>query len=165
MSLKKSKMLKNHPVRNVKLPVRTFEHAWLLCRQKKYPEIKAFLRYWDFRKSHVFGPFRGCGVPGVNLAEPANRTFKPPQKLSLVEAAKYDVATLMWQETQIDLFERNLLKCSGCGPSKGVRDSKKHARQMKVAADFEDWVCQWPTAWDFAFLSPFQLLWLQSVKK
>ena len=43
---------------------------------------------------------------------------------------------MMWQETQIDLFERNLLKCSGRGPSKGVRDSKEHAHQMKVAADF-----------------------------
>ena len=43
---------------------------------------------------------------------------------------------MMWQETQIDLFERNLLKCSGRGPSKGVRDSKERARQMKVAADF-----------------------------
>ena len=43
---------------------------------------------------------------------------------------------MMLQETLIDLFERNLLKCSGCGPSKGVRDSKEHARQMKVAADF-----------------------------
>ena len=103
---------------------------------EKYSEIKAFLKYWDFRKSHVFGPFRGYGVPGVNLSEPANQTFKPPQKLSLIEAAKYDVATMMWQETQIDLFERNLLKYSGRGPSKGVRDSKEHAGQMKVAADF-----------------------------
>ena len=72
----------------------------------KYPEVQAFLKYWDFRKSHVFGPFQGCGVPGVNLSEPANQTFKPPQTLSLVEAAKYDVAMMMWQETQIDLFEK-----------------------------------------------------------
>ena len=102
----------------------------------KYPEVQGFLKYWDFRKSHVFGPFRGCGVPGVNLSEPANHTFKPPQTLSLVEAAKYDVATMMWQETQIDLFERNLLRCAGWGPSKGVRDSRECSHQMKVAADF-----------------------------
>ena len=69
-------------------------------------------------------------------SEPANWTFKPLQKLSLVEAAKYDVATMMWQETQTDLFERNLLKCSGHGPSNGVRDSRECAHQMKVAADF-----------------------------
>ena len=75
-------------------------------------------------------------MPGVNLSEPANCTFKPPQTLSLVEAAKYDVATMMWQEIQIDLFERNMLKCSGRGPSKEVKDSREHARQMKVAADF-----------------------------
>ena len=94
---------------------------------EKYPEIKAFVKYWELRKSHVFGPYRGCGLPGVNLSEPANRTFKPPQTLSLVEAAKYDVATMMWQETQIDLFERNMLKCSGRGPSKEVKDSRERA--------------------------------------
>ena len=103
---------------------------------EKYPEIKGFVKYWELRKSHVFGPYRGCGLPGVNLSEPANHTFKPLQTLSLVEAAKYNVATMMRQETQIDLFERNMLKCSGHGPSKEVKDSRERAQQMKVAADF-----------------------------
>ena len=102
----------------------------------EYPEIKPFLKYWDLRKSHVFGPFRGCGIPGVNLSEAANKSFKPPQRLSLVEAAKYDVATMMWQETQLDLFRRNLLKCAGRAPTKEVKDSKERSRQMKVATDF-----------------------------
>ena len=73
------------------------------------------------RKSHVFGPYRGCGLPGVNLSEPANHTFKPPQTLSLVEAAKYDVATMMRQETQIDLFERNMLNALGMDHQKKLR--------------------------------------------
>ena len=92
-------------------------YAELLKIAEKYPEIQPFLKYWDFRKSHVFGPFRGFGIPGVNMSEQANRTFKPPQRLSLVEAAKYDVATMMWQETQISLFERNLLRCTGRAPT------------------------------------------------
>ena len=111
-------------------------YAALLKIAEKYPEIKPFLKYWDFRKSHVFEPFRGFGIPGVNMSEQANRTFKPLQRLSLVEAAKYDVATMMWQETQISLFERNLLRCTSRAPSQEVKDSRECSRQMKVAADF-----------------------------
>ena len=111
-------------------------YAELLKIAEKYPEIQPFLKYWDFRKSHVFGPSQGFGIPGVNMSKQANRTFKPLQRLSLVEAAKYDVATMMWQKTQISLFKWNLLRCTGRAPSQEVKDSWECSRQMKVAADF-----------------------------
>ena len=40
--------------------------------------------------------------------------------MRLVHAAKYDVATMLEQEKEIELFERNLLKCAGRGQSAGM---------------------------------------------
>ena len=103
---------------------------------ERNPEIKPFVLYWDPQRSHIFKPFRGSGLPGVNMSEQGNVTFKPSQTMRLVHAAKYDVATMLQQEKQIELFEHNLLKCAGHGQSAGVRNSKDHAQQMKVAEDF-----------------------------
>ena len=66
--------------------------------------------YWDPHRSHIFKPFRGSGLPGVNMSEQGNVTFKPSQTMRLVHAAKYDVATMLEQEKEIELFEHNLLK-------------------------------------------------------
>ena len=103
---------------------------------ERNPEIKPFILYWDPRKSHIFTPFRGAGLPGVNLSEQGNASFKPSKTMRLVHAAKYDVATMLEQEKEIQLFERNLLKCAGRGPSAGVRDAKDRAQQIQVAEDF-----------------------------
>ena len=103
---------------------------------ERNPQIKPFILYWDPHKSHIFLPFRGAGLPGVNLSEQGNASFKPSQTMRLVHAAKYDVATMLEQEKEIELFERNLLKCAGKGPSAGVRDVKDRAQQIQVAEDF-----------------------------
>ena len=100
------------------------------------PEIKPFLLYWEPRRSHIFKPFCGAGLPGVNLSEQGNASFKPAKTMCLVHAAKYDVATMLEQEKELELFECNLLKCASHGPSAGVRNSKDRALQIKVAEDF-----------------------------
>ena len=100
------------------------------------PEIKPFVMYWDPCRNHIFKPFRGSGLQGVNISEQGNVTFKPSQTMRLVHAAKYDVATMLEQEKEIELFERNLLKCAGRGQSAGVRNSKDRVQQIKVAEDF-----------------------------
>ena len=41
------------------------------------PEIKPFIIYWHPCRSHVFKPFRGAGLPGVNMSEQGNKSFKP----------------------------------------------------------------------------------------
>ena len=53
-----------------------------------------------------------------------------------MNAAKYDVATMLYQEQELNLFERNLVKASGHGMSAAARLSRDHAEQMKVAEDF-----------------------------
>ena len=83
---------------------------------ERNPQIKPFILYWDPHKSHIFQPFHGAGLPCVNLSEQGNASFKPSQTMRLVHAAKYDAATMLEQEKEIELFERNLLKCGGRGP-------------------------------------------------
>ena len=56
--------------------------------------------------------------------------------MRLVHTAKYDVATMLEQEKEIELFERNLLKCAGRGQSARVHDAKDRAQQIQVAEDF-----------------------------
>ena len=56
--------------------------------------------------------------------------------MRLVHAAKYDVATMLEQEKEIELFEKNLLKYAGRGPLAGVCDAKDRAQQIQVAQDF-----------------------------
>ena len=56
--------------------------------------------------------------------------------MRLVHAAKYDVSSMMLQESQIDMFQRNLLPCSGRAPTKESRDAKDRAQQLRVAEDF-----------------------------
>ena len=102
------------------------------------PEIKPFILYWDPRCSHVFKPFRGAGLPSVNMSEQANKSFKPTlsKTMWLVNAVKYDMATMMYQEREIHMFEPNLLKAPGRGLSAAAHIVKDHAEQMKVAEDF-----------------------------
>ena len=101
-----------------------------------YPELHPFVKYWDLRKTHVFAPFRGGGLPGLNMSEPGNASFKPVGTMHLVHAAKYDVSSMMLQESQMDMFQRNLLPCSGRAPTKESRDAKDRAQQLRVAEDF-----------------------------
>ena len=50
----------------------------------EFPELKAFIMYWEQRKSHVFPPFRGGGIPGLNMSEPGNKPIKPVNTMRLV---------------------------------------------------------------------------------
>ena len=75
----------------------------------------------------------------MNMSEQGNKTFKPlmsSQAMRFVHAAKYDTVTMMYQEKEIGIFERNLLRASGCGLSAGAHAAKERAEQMKVATDF-----------------------------
>ena len=39
---------------------------------KKYEFLQPWIDWWHERHSHIFGPFRGGGLPGVNLSEQGN---------------------------------------------------------------------------------------------
>ena len=69
-----------------------------------YPELQGFVKYWELRKTHVFALFRGGGLPGMNMSELGKACFKPAGTMRLVHAAKYDVSSMMLQESQINMF-------------------------------------------------------------
>ena len=101
-----------------------------------YPELQGFVKYWELRKTHVFAPFRGGGLLGINMSEPGNASFKPAGTMCLVHAAKYDFSSMMLQESQIDMFQHNLIPCTGRAPTKETHDAKDRAQQLHVAEDF-----------------------------
>ena len=103
---------------------------------KLYPAIGQFINWWHDRRSHIFPPFRGGGLPGVNLSEQGNAGWKPSATMRLVKAAKYDVATMLLQEKELFKFNRNLGTSSGKGPSQAVRDAKERKKQLQEAEDF-----------------------------
>ena len=101
-----------------------------------YPELQAFVKYWELRKTHVFALFRGGSLPGMNMSESGNASFKPAGTMCLVHAAKYDVSSMMLQESQIDMFQCNLIPCTGRAPTKETCNAKDRAQQLHVAEDF-----------------------------
>ena len=88
------------------------------------------------RRSHIFGPFRTPGLPGVNLAELGNSFWKPKKPLQLVHAAKNDTATMVLQEEELYEFMRNMTLSTGNGPLDVIRKDRWRVEQHNVAKDF-----------------------------
>ena len=47
------------------------------------PVLEKWIEWWHLRRSHIFGPFRTCGLPGVNSAEQGNSSWKSKKPLQL----------------------------------------------------------------------------------
>ena len=88
------------------------------------------------RRSHIFGPFRTPGLPGVNLAEQGNSSWKPKKPLWLVHAVKNDTATMVLQEEELYEFMRNMTTSTGKGPSDAICKARWRVEQLNVAKDF-----------------------------
>ena len=69
----------------------------------KYPPFNPWIQWWHVHRSHIFAPFRGGGLPGVNLSEMGNAGWKPYSTLRLVHATKQDTAAMILQEKEIPL--------------------------------------------------------------
>ena len=102
---------------------------------KLYPEIVNWIDWWHERQSHIFVPFRGGGLPGVNLSKQGNAGWKR-RPMSLVRAAKEDFATMVLQERQMHMFNNNLQVSDGHGPSQADREAKFRAQQEREAEEF-----------------------------
>ena len=86
---------------------------------EKYPCIQGPLNWWHVRRWHVFGAFRGGPThSGVNLAEIGNASWKTTgSNLSLLAAAKDDVATFILQDEEIQQHRSHNLTSRGKGPN------------------------------------------------
>ena len=100
-----------------------------------YPAIESWIDWWNERRKHIFGPFHGAGLPGVNLSEQGNAGWRT-RTLCLAHAAKYDVASMVLQEKQIFKFENNIEKTCGRGPSQALRMARDKGDQIKLAENF-----------------------------
>ena len=85
---------------------------------KKVPGLEVFIKWWDDRKSHIFGPFRGAAFPGVNLSKEGNAGWQTPT-LRLVHACRNDLSTMMMQQAELKEFEENEGKALGEGKMLG----------------------------------------------
>ena len=103
---------------------------------KKHTTLNPWIQWWHVCRSHIFAPFRGGDLHGVNLSEMGNAGWKPYNTLRLVHAAKQDTATMILQEKEIYLFNRNQAKSTSQVPSKAVRNSRDRQEQVKIAKDF-----------------------------
>ena len=101
-----------------------------------FPDLKSWIEWWHVRRSHIFHPFRGSGLPGVNYSEMGNKGWKTRTTMRLVHAAKYDVATMLLQEREVELFSKNQIQTTGQGPTPAARKQRETNAQMKVAEDF-----------------------------
>ena len=103
---------------------------------KLAPELEKWMEWWHLQRSHIFGPFRIPGLPGVNLTEQGNSSWKPKKPLRLVHTAKNDTATMVLQEEELYKFSRNMSTSTRKGPSDAVRKARWRVEQLNVAKDF-----------------------------
>lgn len=99
------------------------------------PRIINFLQWWDLRRFHIVPAFRGYGYSGLNLAEVGNWSWKPSQKLRLVDACKDDVTSMVLQEEDIKGFNEGRLRGRGKAPNKVSQLIKDRKKQIKRATD------------------------------
>ena len=95
-----------------------------------------WIDWWDVQRSHIFGLFRHGGLPGCNLSEQGNKSWKPTGIVHLVHAARDDATTMMFQETQDSLFEQNLHKSTGRAANQAIRESRNRGQQLRTAQEF-----------------------------
>ena len=100
------------------------------------PTLYSWIEWWDDRRAHIFGPYRGGGLPGCNLSKQGNAQWKPTNTMHLVHAARDDVSSMIFQEVKVYLFDRNLMRLTGRARSKPNRDAQDRAKQITVANDF-----------------------------
>ena len=99
--------------------------------------VSGFLDWWDARKWHVFAAFRDGLHSGINLAEAGNSKWKPPvTKLSLVKAAKNDIATMLQQESDMRKFEDGEDCPRGRGMTDIQRATKEKRQQIEQGREF-----------------------------
>ena len=98
---------------------------------KVYPEITSWIDWWNECHKHIFGPFHGGGLPGVNLSEQGNVGWRS-STMRLVHATKCDVTSMILQNKKLFKFNWNMEKSNGKGPSQGMRISHDWGDQCKI---------------------------------
>lgn len=102
-----------------------------------HSQLKGWLDWWHARKTHVFRCFKPLDAPNSNLAEVGHAKIAAVGRpyMSLLEAAREDVAIALRQEAECKMFGSGL-PTGGTGRTDAHRQHLHHKRLMQQAAAF-----------------------------
>ena len=102
-----------------------------------YP-LKKWIKRWHDRCSHIFLPFCGYSILMVNLSEQGNKVIKPSHTLRLAHATKFDIAVMLFQSKQLDIYNMNMIAINTRGATQATREDHDRDGQIVVATDFNN---------------------------
>lgn len=103
----------------------------------EHSSLADWYKWWYTRRTHIFRAFKPVNAPASNLAEVGHAKLQSVGRpyMSLLEAAREDVASAIRQDTEIKLFE-NGLPTGGRGASDNKRKVSMYKQQLKRAAAY-----------------------------
>ena len=77
----------------------------------EHSELADWYKWWLNRRTHIFRAFKTAGAPASNLAEVGHAKLNSVGRkyMSLLEAAREDVAGAVRQEMQIKMFDEGMM--------------------------------------------------------
>ena len=102
-----------------------------------HKEIDDWFNWWYSRRTHVFRAFKPIDAPASNLAEVGHAKLSTVGRryMSILEAAREDVATAIRQNVELQNFASGVSK-GGRGPTLQIKQARAHRAQMKKAAAY-----------------------------
>lgn len=118
------------------LTVNAFQSACDVMRKfiMQHKELDSWFNWWFARRTHIFRAFKSEAAPTSNLAEVGHAKLASVGRchMSLLEAAREDVALAIRQDTTVRLFESGQSK-GGRGANANQRKAIAHKAGMKRA--------------------------------
>ena len=99
--------------------------------------LSGWFSWWYDRRMHIFSAFKAVNSPSTNLAEVGHAKLQSVgrQYMSLLEAARNDVATALRQVSELKLFTAGISK-GGKAPSHQQKQAKLYREELKRAEMF-----------------------------
>jgi hypothetical protein len=102
-----------------------------------HTQLYSWFQWWIERKNHIFSAFKPHDAPSTNLAEIGHSKLSSVGRrhMSLLEAAREDVALAVRQNVDLECFREGLV-AGGRGQSCVQRKAKMYKADMKRAAAY-----------------------------
>ena len=99
--------------------------------------------WWYDRGKHIFSALKAFDSPSTNIAEVVHTKLQRVwrQYMSLLEAARHDVATALCQASELKLFTAGTSK-GGKASSHQQKQAKLYREELKRAEMFGNKVCK-----------------------
>jgi hypothetical protein len=102
-------------------------------------QLQSWYNWWHDRRTHVFSAFKMANCPSSNLAEVGHSKMQSVGRcyMSLLEAAREDVASALRQESDLRVFSSGL-PVGGRGRSYAQRQAIEYKAGLKRAAAYAE---------------------------